>query len=348
LISGWQILVLIAENGRGLQPPQAYAEPSAGVGWHQFAAPAGTIAMPQFNDTQLTAAVVDSFENTPNPRAKFLLQELVKALHDYVRRTDLTFAEWEYAIDFLTRTGQKCSDIRQEFILLSDVLGVSMLVDAVNHRDRDGATETTVLGPFYVGEHKVTAHGTDISSNLDGERMFVQSRVTDLSGKPLAGVPVDVWHADDDGYYDSQKPFYGTEGPSSRARFITDADGRFFFRTILPCSYPIPTDGPVGEMIVQTKRHPMRPAHVHFLVNAPGYEPLITHVFIDGDKYLDTDVVFGVKDELIAKIEKHSDGKMPDGRPASGTWHLMTYEFHMKPGKGEAPKPLGVKETEAV
>ncbi|MBW8857298.1 MAG: hydroxyquinol 1,2-dioxygenase, partial [Bradyrhizobium sp.] len=236
--------------------------------------------MRQFSETELTAAVIRSFDDTPNPRAKFLLQELVKSLHEYVRKTDLTFEEWEYAIDFLTRTGQKCTPIRQEFILLSDVLGVSMLVDAVNHREREGATETTVLGPFYVGEHKVTPHGADISASLPGERMFVQSRVTDLAGKPLAGVPVDVWHADDDGFYDSQKPAYATEGPSSRARFITDVDGKFFFRTILPCSYPIPAHGPVGEMIVQTRRHAMRPAHVHFLVDAPGHQPLITHVFM--------------------------------------------------------------------
>ena len=302
--------------------------------------------MPQFNETELTAAVIRSFDDTPDPRAKFLLQELVKSLHDYVRRTDLTFEEWEYAIDFLTRTGHKCTPIRQEFILLSDVLGVSMLVDAVNHREREGATETTVLGPFYVGEHKVTPHGTDISATLEGERMFVQSRVTDLKGKPLANVPVDVWHADDEGYYDSQKPSYATQGPSSRARFVTDADGRFFFRTILPCSYPIPTDGPVGEMIVQTRRHAMRPAHVHFLVAAPGYEPLITHVFMDGDKYLDSDVVFGVKDELVAKIEKRTDPTMPDGKPAAMPWHLMTYEFRMKPGAGNAPKPMMAKAPE--
>ena len=177
--------------------------------------------MPQFNDTELTAAVVESFEKTPDPRVKFLMQELVKSLHDYVRKTDLTFDEWGYAIDFLTRTGQKCTTSRQEFILLSDVLGVSMLVDAVNHREREGATETTVLGPFYVGEHKVLPHGTDVSPhNVTGERMFVQSRVTDLKGKPLAGVPVDIWHADDDGHYDSQKPDYEVTGPSSRARFI--------------------------------------------------------------------------------------------------------------------------------
>jgi protocatechuate 3,4-dioxygenase beta subunit len=296
--------------------------------------------MPEFNDTELTAAVVRSFEETLDPRVKFLTQELTRSLHDFVRRTDLTFEEWGYAIDFLTRVGQKCSPSRQEFILLSDVLGVSMLVDAVNHRERDGATETTVLGPFYVGEHKPMPDGADISADVPGERLFVQSRVTDLSGKPLAGVAVDVWHADDDGYYDSQKPAYETQGPSSRGRFITDADGRFYFRTILPCSYPIPTDGPVGEMILQTRRNPMRPAHVHFLVNAPGYEPLVTHVFIEGDKYLDSDVVFGVKRELISKVEKRTDAVMPDGKPADAPWHLMSYEFRMKPGQGRAPKPM--------
>src|SRR5438067_10424692 len=262
--------------------------------------------MPQFNDTELTAAVIRSFEATPDPRVKFLLEELVSSLHDYVRKTDLTFDEWSYAIDFLTRTGQKCSSTRQEFILLSDVLGVSMLVDAVNHRERDGATETTVLGPFYVGEHKPMPHGSDISTTLPGERMFVQSRVTDLKGKPLAGVPVDVWHADDDGFYDSQKPSYATQGPSSRARFITDADGRLFFRTILPCSYPIPTDGPVGEMILQTRRHPMRPAHVHSLANAPGYEPLITDVSIDGAKNRYPDVVVGFTDDFVTTVGKRS------------------------------------------
>jgi hydroxyquinol 1,2-dioxygenase len=302
--------------------------------------------MTQFNEPELTAAVIRSFDDTPDPRAKFLLQELVKSLHDYVSKTGLTFEEWEYAIDFLTRTGQKCTPIRQEFILLSDVLGVSMLVDAVNHREREGATETTVLGPFYVGDHKVMPHGTDVSANLAGERMFVQSRVTDLNGKPLANVPVDIWHADGEGFYDSQRPSYETDGPTSRARFVTDADGRFFFRTILPCSYPIPTDGPVGEMIIQTHRHAMRPAHVHFLVNAPGYEPLITHVFMAGDKYLDSDVVFGVKDDLIAKIEKRTDALMPDGKPAEVPWHLMTYEFRMKPGGGAAPKPMAANAQE--
>jgi protocatechuate 3,4-dioxygenase beta subunit len=302
--------------------------------------------MTQFNEVELTDAVIGSFDQTPDARARFLLQELVKSLHDYVRKTNLTFEEWGTAIDFLTRTGQTCTASRQEFILLSDVLGVSMLVDAVNHRDRAGATETTVLGPFYVGEHRVTPDGTDISASLKGEKMFVQARVTDLGGAPLAGAAVDVWHADDEGFYDSQRPSYASEGSSSRARFITNSDGRFFFRTILPRSYPIPTDGPVGQMILQTKRHPMRPAHVHFLVAAEGYEPLVTHVFIGGDAYLDSDVVFGVKDDLVAQVERRDDPVMPDGKLATGPWHLMTYDFRMKPGAGVAPRPLGAIATE--
>ena len=296
--------------------------------------------MRNFDEFTITEAVLERVAAAPDPRLRLISEALVRHLHAFVREVEPTQTEWAAGIDFLTRTGHMCDDKRQEFILLSDTLGVSMQVDAINHRRPEGATETTVLGPFYVGEHKVMPHGTDVSANLAGERMFVQSRVTDLHGKPLAGVPVDIWHADDDGYYDSQKPEYATEGPSSRARFVTDADGRFFFRTILPCSYPIPTDGPVGELIAATKRHPMRPAHVHFLVKARGFEPLVTHVFIDGDEYLGSDAVFGVKDELIAKVERRDEPVMPDGVPASGPWHLMTYDFEMRPGTGIVPQPM--------
>ena len=296
--------------------------------------------MTNFNDQELTAEVIRSFAATPDARLKFILEQLVTSLHDLVRRTNLTFEEWERAIEFLTRTGQTCTPLRQEFILLSDVLGVSMLVDAVNHREREGASQTTVLGPFYVGEHKPTPNGSDISQGITGEPMFVRSRVTDLAGQPLAGAEIDVWHADDDGFYDSQKPSYEAQGPSLRARFVADADGRFSFRTILPCSYPIPTDGPVGELISATNRHPMRPAHVHFLVKAQGFEPLVTHVFIEGDKYLASDAVFGVKDELVARVERHDKSVMPDGTPGSEPWHLMTYDFQMKPGAGVVPQPM--------
>jgi hydroxyquinol 1,2-dioxygenase len=300
----------------------------------------GESAMTKFNDQDLTSEVLRSFEGTPDARLKFLLQETVRALHDLVRRTGLTFEEWTRAIDFLTRTGQTCTPVRQEFILLSDVLGVSMLVDAVNHRERDGATETTVLGPFYVGEHRLTQHGTDIAEGVEGEPMFVQIRVVNVAGKPLAGAEIDVWHADDDGFYDTQKPGYEQRGPSLRARFAADADGRFSFRTILPCSYPIPTDGPVGDLIAAANRHPMRPAHVHFLVKAGGHEPLVTHVFIAGDRYLASDAVFGVKDELVAQVERRTESVMPNGDPVSGPWHLMTYEFQMKPGTGVAPRQM--------
>ena len=296
--------------------------------------------MTQFHDQELTAEVIRSFEATPDSRLKFILEQAVTSLHDLVGRTSLTFEEWERAIDFLTRTGQTCTPLRQEFILLSDVLGVSMLVDAVNHREREGATQTTVLGPFYVGEHKPTPNGSDISQGIAGEPMFVRSRVTDLAGQPLAGAEIDVWHADDDGFYDSQKRSYETQGPSLRARFVADADGRFSFRTILPCSYPIPTDGPVGELISATKRHPMRPAHVHFLVKAEGFEPLVTHVFIEGDEYLGSDAVFGVKDELVARVERHDKPVMPDGTAGSRPWHLMTYDFQMKPGAGVVPQTM--------
>ena len=296
--------------------------------------------MVQFNDEQLTQEVVDSFAKAPDPRVKMLLTELVKALHGFVRKTDLTFEEWNAAIDFLTLTGQTCTPSRQEFILLSDVLGVSMLVDAVNHREREGASQTTVLGPFYVGEHKPMPAGTNISKGVSGKPMFVEARVTDLNGQPLANVPVDVWHADDDGFYDSQKPGYDENGASLRARFITGADGIITFRTILPCSYPIPTDGPVGKMVLAMNRHPMRPAHIHFLVNAQGFEPLITHVFVEGDPYLDSDVVFGVKDELISAVSQHDDATMPDGEAASGPWYRMKYDFRLRPGSGAVPRPM--------
>jgi protocatechuate 3,4-dioxygenase beta subunit len=294
----------------------------------------------EYRANELSDAVVRSLAYTSNPRLKEILVELVGSLHGFVRKTNLTFEEWEYAIDFLTRTGQKCSDTRQEFILLSDVLGVSMLVDALGHADRAGATDTTVLGPFYVGEHKPTPHGSNIAAGLRGKPMFVEARVSDVSGHPIANAAIDVWHADDDGFYDSQKESYATQGASLRARFISDAQGNFSFRTILPRSYPIPTDGPVGDLLRATGRHPMRPAHVHFLINAPGYEPLITHLFLEGDEYLESDAVFGVKNDLVLAVQEHTTSMMPDQSPSTGPWYLMTYNFHLKPGAGSAPRPL--------
>jgi hydroxyquinol 1,2-dioxygenase len=286
--------------------------------------------MKDFDDNKLTEAVLARFESARDPRFHTVLRALISHLHGFVREVDLTLDEWLKTIDFLTRTGQKSSESRQEFILLSDVLGVSMLVDAVNHRDRGGATDTTVLGPFYVGEHRVTPHGSDIAAGSPGERLYVDASVSDTAGKPIRGAEIDVWHADHTGLYDSQKPGYTPATPSQRARFVTGDDGRFQFRTIMPHSYPVPTDGPVGELLAAAGGHIMRPAHIHFLLRAPGYETLVTHLFAAGDEYLDSDVVFGVKPSLVAQIQTRDEPTWPDGTPAPPRWHLLSYRFAMK------------------
>jgi hydroxyquinol 1,2-dioxygenase len=284
----------------------------------------------QHDDTTLTEAVLKGFANAPDPRTRTLLRQLIAHLHAFARDVDLTFDEWRAAIDFLTRTGHKSDDTRQEFILLSDVLGVSMLVDTLSHRGHRDATETTVLGPFYVGEHRLTPHGTDLAGDAPGERAFVDAQVTDTTGAPIAGAEIDVWHADGDGLYDSQKPGYALDQPSLRARFATSADGRFTFRTTVPHSYPVPTDGPVGELLAASGRHAMRPGHIHFLLRAPGFETLVTHLFIAGDAYLDSDVVFGVKPSLIVQLETRDDPTWPDGTPAPPRWHRLAYRFAMQ------------------
>ncbi len=257
----------------------------------------------------LTTDVVASFANAEPARTRELLAKLIAHLHAFVRDAEPSFDEWRFAIDFLTRTGQMSDATRQEFILLSDVLGVSMLVDAIGHPDRAGATETTVLGPFYVGEHRLTAHGTDIAGDVPGERLIVEATIETAAGAPVANATIDVWHADGDGLYDSQRPGYRADHPAMRARFVSDAAGHFGFRTIVPCSYPVPTDGPVGELLRAGKRHAMRPAHIHFLIAAPGFPALVTHLFVAGDDYLASDVVYGVKPELIVPLAAHADGK---------------------------------------
>ena len=237
--------------------------------------------MPQFNDTELTAAVIRSFEETPDPRVKFLMEELVKSLHDYVRRTDLTFGEWEYAIDFLTRTGQKCTPSRQEFILLSDVLGMSMLTETISNRKFGVATESTVLGPFHVVESPVRELGDNIDLVGTGTPCVVTGRVVSVDGAPLPGATLDVWQANDQGFYDVQQPDVQPR-TNGRGLFTADDKGEFWFRTIVPSFYPIPTDGPVGELLTSTGRHAFRPAHIHFIVAAPGHRPLTTHIFVAG------------------------------------------------------------------
>lgn len=276
----------------------------------------------------ITGAVLDRFADTPDPRLRTLVQALVRHLHDLVREVEPTFEEWQGAIEYLTRTGQMCSGTRQEFILLSDVLGVSMLVDAVNHRQPAGATETTVLGPFHVAGAPQPAHGADISGGLSGDPLLVEGRVTSATGDPVPGAVVEVWSADDDGFYDVQRP--ELEGPALRATFHADAAGRFHFWTVMPAHYPIPDDGPVGQLLNATKRHPYRPAHVHFMISAPGYQRLVTHIFADDSPYLDSDAVFGVKNSLIETFARRTAGTAPDGRTIDGAWRYLSRQFGLK------------------
>jgi hydroxyquinol 1,2-dioxygenase len=284
--------------------------------------------MRDFDENNITAAVIDRFANTGDPRLKEIMSSLVLHLHAFARDVRLSFAEWSYAIDFLTRTGQICSDKRQEFILLSDTLGLSMLVDAIDHPASAGATESTVLGPFYIASAPEMPLGSDVSGGLRGEPLYVEGAVCSSDGRPLANAKVDTWHSDDDGFYDVQHP--ELSAPALRGRFRTDASGRFYFWSIVPKFYPIPDDGPVGEMLKATARHPFRPAHVHFMISAPRHETLITHVFAADSPYLDSDAVFGVKDTLVREFTREAPGTGPDGKTVNKPWRKLSYSFALK------------------
>jgi hydroxyquinol 1,2-dioxygenase len=253
-----------------------------------------------------TAAVIESFAETADPRLREILQELVPHLHDFVRKVRLTLPEWEAAIEFLTAVGQKCDANRQEFILLSDVLGVSMLVETMN--GQEAGTESTVLGPFHVVASPERENGDTIDLIGGSEPCVVTGRVLGTDGAPLAGATVDVWQCSADGFYDVQQPDVQPLG-NGRGLFHTDAEGRFEFRTVVPSHYPIPTDGPVGKMLVATGRHPFRPAHIHFIAGAPGHRDLTTHIFVAGSPYLDSDAVFAVKKSLVADFTEVDDAE---------------------------------------
>lgn len=236
-----------------------------------------------------------------------VLASLVKHLHAFAKDIELTQAEWDIAIDFLTRTGQICSAERQEFILLSDVLGFSMLVDAINSRRPSGATENTVLGPFHVDDAPQRQMGDNINLDGKGESCLFEGRVVNTEGTPIEGATIDVWSDNEDGFYDVQQPNIQPAG-NNRGVFLTGPNGAYSFVGIKPVSYPIPDDGPVGKLLGSLGRHPCRPAHMHFIVTAPGYQKVITHTFVGGDPYLTSDAVFGVKESLIAPFEKIDGG----------------------------------------
>ncbi|MGR4070077.1 intradiol ring-cleavage dioxygenase [Billgrantia sp. C5P2] len=251
-----------------------------------------------FTEANSVEAVNARMGEETDPRLREVMASLIRHLHGFVKEVGLTQAEWEAAIDFLTRTGQKCDDKRQEFILLSDTLGVSMLVDAIQHRRPAGATENTVFGPFHVDGAPELPMGASISLDGKGEACRYQGRVLDLGGNPVEGVRIDVWSDNSDGFYDVQQPDQQPEW-NNRGLFITGADGRYDFIGIKPVPYPIPDDGPVGRMLASLGRHPWRPAHMHFMLEHPDYERIVTHTFVAGDDYLTSDAVFGVKSSLI-------------------------------------------------
>lgn len=276
----------------------------------------------------ITQAVIQEFSGCRDERLKTLLNSLVTHLHAFLREVEPSEKEWAEAIDFLTRTGQMCDDKRQEFILLSDTLGVTMLVDAINHQTSDPAiTESTVLGPFYVADPPEAAKGESIDWGVEGEPFFVEGQVHDENGQPIAKAVIDVWQSDSEGFYDVQKEL---DNASLRARFRTDDQGRYAFWTVTPSPYPIPTDGPVGKMLEITGRHPYRPAHVHFMLMAEGYEPLVTQIFAEDDPYLDSDAVFGVKDSLVRDYQLCAPGRAPDGKEMQTPYRYLKYDFGLK------------------
>jgi hydroxyquinol 1,2-dioxygenase len=262
--------------------------------------------MRNLNEDNITQAVLERFSKTPDPRLKEIISSLVKHLHDFARETKLTEEEWMKGIQFLTATGQMCDDKRQEFILLSDTLGLSALLVAQNNKKPDGCTEATVFGPFYVEGAPHYQDGEDVSNGATGEPCVVTGTVKGLDGKSIPGAVLEVWQADAEGFYDVQRK--DVDHAQARGVVRSNADGSFNFKSIVAEAYPIPTDGPVGDMLRATKNHPWRPAHLHFMIKADGYETLITHVFRDGDQYLDSDAVFGVRQTLIADWVKGQDG----------------------------------------
>jgi protocatechuate 3,4-dioxygenase beta subunit len=280
-------------------------------------------------EEQITRNVLNSMAQAPNARLKEVMSSLITHLHAFIREVNLTEAEWMQGIQFLTRTGQMCDDRRQEFILLSDVIGVSMLVDAINHRAEDGATESTVFGPFYREGARELPPGATISLDGRGEPAVVMGRVLSTDGTPIPGALLDVWETDENGLYEQQDP----EQPDMnlRGKFRTDSQGRYCFVGIKPVSYSIPDDGPVGQLLRALGRHPYRPAHIHLLISAEGFVPVTTHLFVKGDPYLDSDAVFGTKDSLVVDFIRHDSDEEAAQYHVNAPFYTVEYDFVLKP-----------------
>lgn len=284
--------------------------------------------MPQFDEKTITRAVIDRLADSPDPRFKQIMTSLVTHLHDFIRDVKLTEQEWISAIQFLTAVGKTCTDKRQEFILLSDTLGVSILTISLNHPPERGSLESTVLGPYYWEGAPEMPLGSNLAEGVKGEPAFYSGRVLDVAGQPIAGALLDIWSGDGEGNYDMQLP--GETGMRARGKIRTDAEGRYWFRSIRPAYYPVPTDGPVGEMLRAMGRHPYRPGHIHMIVSAPGFESVTTHLFVADSPYLDSDAVFGTKDSLVVKFERYPPGRAPTGEQMTTPYYTAQYDFRLR------------------
>ncbi|KIY00993.1 uncharacterized protein Z520_03659 [Fonsecaea multimorphosa CBS 102226] len=253
------------------------------------------------NADTITQNVIALNSGSPNERLGFILERLVLHLHDFVRETRLTSQEWMEGLLFLTKTGQTCTPLRQEFILLSDILGLSLLVDSIDHPKPANSTQGSLLGPFHTHDANTMSSGDRLSSDPKGEDCLVLCTVKDVEGQPLEGVKIDIWETDSSGHYDTQ--YEDRAAPDGRAVMTSDDQGRFWFKAIKPVSYPIPHDGPVGKLLASLGRHPWRPAHMHFMFKKPGYDELITALFLRGDPYETSDAVFGVKESLLVDLD---------------------------------------------
>jgi hydroxyquinol 1,2-dioxygenase len=280
--------------------------------------------MRELDEKSITGAVIERMSECRDPRFREVMTSLVTHLHDFVREVRLTEAEWLTAIQFLTEVGQTCTDKRQEYILLSDTLGISVLVITVNHPADQGSVESTVMGPFYWVNAPDLPLGSNLSVGVKGEPTFYSGRVLSVDGRPLANALLDIWSGDGEGNYDMQIP--GETQMKARGRIRTDAEGRYWFRSIKPTFYPVPTDGPVGVMLRKMGRHPFRPGHIHMIVSADGYAPVTTHLFVADSQYLDSDAVFGMKESLVAQFERHP----PDER-LDMPYYTVKYDFRLRP-----------------
>ena len=286
-----------------------------------------------FTEANSAETVIGSMEKCADPRLKEVMAAIVRHLHAAVKEVEPSREEWMKAILFLTDTGHMCNDWRQEFILLSDILGVSMLVDAINSRRPTGASENTVLGPFHIEGAPELEMGANICLDGKGEPMLVHGRILDTDGNPLQGATIDVWQANDEGFYDVQQKGIQPDF-NLRGKFTTGPDGRYWFKAVKPRFYPIPDDGPVGQLLDKLGRHPYRPAHFHYIISKDGYDPLTTHIFDPDDSYINSDAVFGVKESLMAKFEPIEDPDKQAENGFDGLYYDVEHDFVLAPNDG--------------